>query len=303
MTRLPLRQATSTSLVAILATAAFLTGCSASTETPSDPISAPAVFDHIHALAVEPGSEELTVATHEGIYRLEIATDGRATFDGPVGGLDFDPMGFTLGDETAYASGHPGPTTPTSFGSPDLGLITSTDRGKTWNNVSLAGQTDFHDLAVFPAPDGSTGARIFGLATGKQAVQRSLDGGGSWTDGAEVVARDLLAAPASSALYATTEGGLAVSTDNATTFTIDTAAPYLYLIGADPSTGAISGVDVAGTLWKTNAAGQWEKGGQVDGAPQAFTAALGRIYVADDRGIAMSTDLGSTWTVLELTSD
>ncbi|MDQ2636206.1 MAG: hypothetical protein M3Y83_04925, partial [Actinomycetota bacterium] len=67
---------------------------------------------------------------------------GAASIEGPLGGLDFDPMGYTIADGIAYASGHPGPTTPESFGRPNLGLITSGDGSQTWNNVSLTGTTD-----------------------------------------------------------------------------------------------------------------------------------------------------------------
>lgn len=296
----PLLPTIGASITVLAATTAFLTGCSSSPADLPDPLSAPAGLEHVHSLAVEPGDGTLTVATHEGIYRLDIAADGTATSVGPIGGLDFDAMGFTTSDGIAYASGHPGPTTPTTFGSPNLGLITSTDRGETWTNISLAGQTDFHALAVLPALQDGDGVRIVGIDTSKQAIQRSLDGGKTWTDGPDLVARDLLSLPSSDLLYATTDAGLAVSTDDAATFTIDPEAPALYLIGADPVDGTLAGVDVTGTLWTTDSSGEWSEGGHVAGAPQAFATVGGRVYVADDRGIAITDDLGSTWTVVKL---
>jgi hypothetical protein len=299
----PHRRPIAAGIALLTATAALITGCSAQAEGPDGQGSPSTQFDHIHALPVEPEGEELTVATHEGIYRLEVGADGTATAVGPLGGLDFDPMGFTLVEGTAYASGHPGPKTPATFGAPNLGLITSTDRGETWSTVSLKDETDFHALAVLPAPEGSSDVRVFGLDTSTQAIRRSMDGGKTWTDGAELVARDLLALPSSDSLYATTEDGLAVSIDDASTFAVDAAAPALYLVGADPVMGTLAGVDVDGALWATNASGQWDKGELVDGVPQAFTVTAGRMYVADDRGIAMTDDLGSTWTIVELVSD
>jgi hypothetical protein len=280
---------------AVLAAAAILTGCSTAPTSPAD-TSTPSPLSHVHALSIEPVTQNLVVATHEGLFQLAVEPDGVANTTGPLGDLDFDPMGYTVHDGIAYASGHPGPTTPDTFGSPNLGLITSTDGAQTWTNVSLAGETDFHDLAVLPPADNNGRVRIFGIDTAKQAIQRSLDGGKNWTSGADLVARDLQAT--ASGLYATTENGLAVSTDDAATFAVDPTAPALYLVAADSVTGRLVGIDVDGFIWATDLQGQWQKGALVSGTPQAVTAISGRLYVADDRGIAFTDDLGATWTVI-----
>jgi len=259
------------------------------------------VFEHIHALTVDPDNGDLLVATHEGLYEVVVASDGTATFDGPLGGLDFDPMGFTLSGDTAYASGHPGPTTPASFGTPNLGLIVSTDRGKSWSNVSLTGQTDFHALAVSPPTNDGSPARIFGIDSSKSIVQRSLDGGTTWTDGAELVARDILVDPANpDTIYATTEKGLAVSSDDAATFTILPQAPALYLLSANSLTNALAGIDTTGAVWTQDDTDTWVRGGTVSGTPQAVAVSGDRLYVADDRGIVFSDDDGESWTVADM---
>lgn len=79
--------------------------------------------------------------------------------------------GFQLQGDIAYASGHPGPTTPDSFGGPNLGLVRSTDGGRTWSNASLTGQADHHDLAIGPQVRWMAVGAIFGLDTSKQATQ------------------------------------------------------------------------------------------------------------------------------------
>lgn len=275
---------------AVLAAIVLLAGCSAA---PSD-LPIPPPLSHIHALSVEPTTQDLLVATHEGIFQLTIGANGAARATGPLGGLDFDAMGYTLRDGVAYASGHPGPTTPATFGKPNLGLITSADGAQTWTNVSLTGETDFHSLAVLPPIAGGSDVRVFGIDSAAQVIQRSLDGGKSWTSGANLAARDLLAT--SSGLYATTENGLALSVDNGDTFTIDPTAPTLYLISADPVTNNLVGIDVAGYLWAIDSQGQWSKGAAVTGPPQALTATNGGLYVADDRGITFTDTLGDTWT-------
>ncbi|MGV3714042.1 F510_1955 family glycosylhydrolase [Pseudolysinimonas sp.] len=282
--------------VAALVTASvLLTGCSPGTAaetSPREPL-AP-MFEHIHELVVDPSDGTLLVATHEGLYRLAIEADGTATAVGPIGGLDFDPMGFTVADGIAYASGHPGPTTPDTFGSPNLGLITSTDMGESWTNVSLTGEIDFHALTVTTAGDAP--GRVYGYDGSAQRLERSFDGGSTWVNGARLAARDILAV--GDRLYATTAEGLVVSTDDGATFTLDPSAPALFVIAAD-SDATLAGTDTSGTLW-TQAAGQeWVSGGTTTGTPQAFAVDGRRIYVADDRGIAVTENAGATWTILE----
>ena len=280
---------------AVVTAAMLLSGCSAPGTPAAPPGDTGPMFEHIHELVADPSDGALLVATHEGLYRLTISSDGSTTAVGPIGGLDFDPMGFTIADGIAYASGHPGPTTPNTFGSPNLGLITSTDAGETWANVSLTGVTDFHGLTVTAGEGGPP--RVYGYDGSKGRIERSLDGGATWSDGAELAARDILAV--GNKLYATTPDGLAISSDDGVTFTVDTAAPKLYVLAADQD-GTIAGVDTTGVLW-TRAPGQdWVQGHTVTGTPQAFAIDGTRIFVADDRGIAITDDAGATWTVLSV---
>ncbi|SOE59445.1 hypothetical protein SAMN06296378_0939 [Salinibacterium xinjiangense] len=284
----------------LLGTAAVLVGCSATPQVnqPAQP-AGPTPIEHIHELTVDASSGVLVVATHEGIYDVSIASDAAATFTGPRAGLDFDPMGFVIAGDTTYASGHPGPTTPGSFGTPNLGLISSTDNGMTWTNISLTGQTDFHALAVGPPSSEGGAALVYGIDTSKPAIQRSSDGGVTWADGADLVARDILADPiVPGKLYATTEAGVLVSEDDAVTFHLDAAAPNLYLIDIDTAQQQLVGVDASGSVWR-RATDTWIRGGTVTGVAQAFTSHDGRVYVADDRGIAFTDDDGATWDVLK----
>ena len=283
-------------LAAVVTATILLTGCTPTSTAPSPaPNGTGVMFEHIHELVPDPSDGSLLVATHEGLYRLTIGSDGSAAAAGPIGGLDFGPMGFPLAAGIAYASGHPGPTTPDTFGNPNLGLITSTDLGQSWTNVSLTGVTDFHGLTV---ATGGGDVRVFGYDGSRQRIVTSLDGGTSWVDGAELAARDILAV--GDLLYATTADGLAVSSDDGMTFTIEAGAPALYVVAADP-TGTIAGVDSTGTLWTRAAGGEWVHGQTVAGVPQAFAVDGDRLYVADDRGIAYTDDAGATWVVVKVT--
>ncbi|MEO6941701.1 MAG: sialidase family protein [Terrimesophilobacter sp.] len=281
-------------LTAILTATLFLSGCSA-TDAPGTRPSSTTAFEHIHKIEAGHLDGVLLIAAHDGLYRLAIGQDGDALVAGPIGDFDFDLMGFATAGKTTFASGHPGPKTAGTFGTPNLGLITSTDLGKTWINVSLTGVTDFHALTA-SAGEG-TDTRVFGIDTGKQRILRSMDGGTTWSEGAEINARDILAVGRQ--LYATTPDGLAVSEDNGTSFVVDSTAPDLYLVAADQA-GTLAGVDVHGNVWTRDAGGLWTTRGAVTSTPQALAVNGKRIYVADDRGIAFSDDKGETWTILTL---
>lgn len=274
----------------------LLSGCAAAVDPSKD--NAPvAAFAHIHALAVDPTSGELLVATHEGIYALDPNAVTATGIRGPLGGLDFDPMGFTVLGATAYASGHPGPSTPAEFGAPNLGLIRSDDGGVTWTTLALRGETDFH-VVTAGAVRGDAPDVIYGLDSGSGVVRISDDGGYNWVAGAAVPARTILADPIiAKRIYATTADGLAVSADGALTFTIDTSAPVLYLIAADQA-GGLVGIDTVGDIWSRATSGPWAAGGAVNGTVQAIIVDGNRLYVADDRGVVYTDDRGETWVVL-----
>ena len=84
---------------------------------------------------------------------------------------------------------------------------------------------DFHELAATEGIGGQ--ATIYGLAAGQDTLARSVDGGVTWSAGAELQARDLEIAggpsmqpPRTVCKPAPTKG---------TTFTPDSDAPALYL--------------------------------------------------------------------------
>lgn len=285
-------------IVALAGVTLVLAGCAAGPAGPAAP-GAPdeghaVAIDHVHELAVDPADGTLLAATHSGVLRLDVA-GGTATADGPLGGHDFDPMGFAVADGVWYASGHPGPASPPHFGSPHLGLISSVDAGSEWRNVSLTGEVDFHGLTA--TSDGTTVIGYDG-----SAVRASSDGGATWSTGAPLVVGDLLAV--GDRVLVTTPDGLLVSDDDGVTFAAVPAAPPLVLLAADPD-GVVVGVDTAGTVWTGDAGtdgvpGSWVRTGAVEEAPTALAVAAGRLYAADGRGLVVSDDRGGTWTVLDL---
>lgn len=136
---------------------------------------------HIHGLGVDPADNALYVAGHHGLFRISSADKAER-----VAGRVQDHMGFTVvGPKTFLASGHPGAPRASD---PHLGLIRTTDAGRTWVTVSAGGTADFHALqpaggrlpgqaAAFTAV---TAQRLL-AATADGAVHESADGGQSFT--------------------------------------------------------------------------------------------------------------------------
>ncbi|AMG83176.1 hypothetical protein D8M34_13185 [Microbacterium sp. HSID17254] len=274
-----------------LATTAMLilTGCIGPTDPDHD---TQVALEHIHGLAENPGTGGLLIASHGGIYQLDALTRD-AELTGPIAGNDFDAMGFTAAGGALYASGHPGKNSPGHFGSGNLGLIRSDDGGDTWQNVSLAGEADFHDLTVSPRDPNRIYVNNFGI------VHRSDDGGHSWNNGAGIDAWDILVDPADpDVIYATTSTGLHISRDGGRTFTLEPEAPRMVLIAAF-SDGRLVGAGTDGQLVYQAPSGNWASGSELGTGLQALTTTKADgVIVAEDRGIRLFTSPDSPGQVL-----
>lgn len=255
-------------------------GCAAASEPQQD--AAPPIIDHVHGIAADPRGDDLFVATHNGIFT--VTPTGEVT--GPIGGYDFDAMGFTVADETLFASGHPGPETPTELGSRNLGIIRSDDFGKSWSPVAFTSTEDFHALTA--GPDGT----LYGIGSSAIDLLISTDDGIEWTRGAPLAAADIVATD--DGIYAAVEEGLQLSTDQGATFTLVAGAPVLYSLDARQD-GTLIGAGIDGGLWSQATDGTWEQLDSLVGRAQALAAIdADRIALVDDRGVVEVTPDGST---------
>jgi hypothetical protein len=206
-------------------------------------------IDHAHGLVVsEDGS--LLVGTHTGVMMVD--TNGAAA---RVGTVADDLMGMTAvpGTGRLISSGHPGASS--DMPNP-LGLLSSADGGRSWTPMSLAGQVDFHALAT----DGDLIAGFDGV----HGIRLSRDGGRTWTRGAAIAAAALAMTPGS--VWATTEQGLQRSTDGGRSFSVVGDAPVLRLL-ASASDDSLWGVDLEGFAWRSPDGVTWQRRaavGQVD---------------------------------------
>ncbi|MFJ8233611.1 F510_1955 family glycosylhydrolase [Streptomyces sp. NPDC094448] len=250
----------------------------------------PSAISHIHGVEVHPGDGKLYVATHNGIY-----TPGAGGRPLLVGDRKDDFMGFALGKGgTFLASGHPAPGRDAPA---NLGLIESTDTGRSWRDRSLTGEVDFHSLDH--AHD-----TIYGYDSTNGLLRVSKDGT-DWEKRSPLKALDIAVSPADpGTVLATTESGISRSTDGGKTFTAGSGTVMAFLDWADEK--SLYGVDPAGKVSVSADGGKtWRPTGTAPGGgPQALTAVdARRLVVATQDGVYESVDGGGAFTKrLDVTS-
>lgn len=242
--------------------------------------------NHIHGLGVNPSDGALFIATHSGLFRAPAGVSEPSR----VADQYQDTMGFSvIGPDRFLGSGHPAPN---EGGPPNLGLIESTDAGRSWRSVSLAGEADFHVLRFAQG-------RVYGYngLTGKLMV--SDDRGETWskrTPPAAVI--DLAVDPDDPArVLASTEAGLAISEDDGETWQpVDGDIGLL----AWHEGGRVVLIDAAGRVATSgDAGGEWRIAGRIGGQPVALLATgPDRFYAAlPDGTVKQSLDGGDSWRV------
>ena len=280
---------------------AFLAGCGGDDDPAKDaeaPDAAPKVEDpgpiHVHGLGINPKDGALFVATHTGLFR---APEGDQTAT-RVADRYQDTMGFTVvGPDRFLGSGHPDAreTLP-----PFLGLIRSADAGRTWQEVSLMGEADFHVLEA-------AGSRVYGFGSDYDTQEArflvSGDGGESWDERSPPGGLVSLAVSPDDPdhIVGAIEGGPA---DNGIYTSNDAGQSWQLLsdeIGllAWTELGSLFLVDAQGAVSESDDDGAtWEESGEIGGQPAAFEAAGDDLYAAlHDGTIKQSSDGGQSWSV------
>jgi len=264
-------------------------------------------ISHVHGLAVDPfDPDRIWVATHEGLL---VWRESKG-WEGPVGSI-IDLMGFAVAPErdVLYASGHPGP----GLNMPNpVGLIRSRDGGRSWEPVALAGEVDFHAMAVSPADQ----RRIHGFCYGDGRFYRSDDGGRTWTR-TEVAAiagphgrgpLQLVAHPTDpDTLLAAGEDGLLRSEDGGRTWQpiLPGAVTAAAFVPSDPQQLLAYAV-AAGLVRSADGGRTWQPLGLQVGDDRDPVVAIavhpgeaGTVYVATFAGNLLRTqDGGRTWQYL-----
>jgi hypothetical protein len=120
-------------------------------------------ISHIHS--VRAFGDEVILGTHEGLFRYVDAKTVQL-----MGPENFDIMGLAVFGKRLYASGHPGPGSKLPE---PVGLLRSTDSGKSWKMMGLQGEVDFHLLE-------SAGNDMYGVDSGSGNLLYSKNAGKSW---------------------------------------------------------------------------------------------------------------------------
>jgi len=268
----------------VVAMALFVAACGADPDEGGGDGESPAM-EHIHGLGVDPADGTVYAGTHYGLFRID--SNGNAV---RVADRVQDYMGFTVaGPGRFLASGHPGEG---QGGPGSVGLIESTDAGETWQQMSLAGEADFHALEY-------SHRKVYGLnaMTGQLLVSDDMK---SWQELNQVSIADFAVSPKDAdTLVATTEQGLAITTDAAKTFQGVDGAPLMVFVSWAED-GTLAGVTPDGVVYtSTDPTGEWTKRGSLGAQPEAFTAASAEeLYAAANATVVRSTDGGVTFTAL-----
>ena len=282
-------------MVALAVFAVTLTACGTSASTVQGPASSPMMSvplagqalpingaemaGHIHNLAYD--GRQLLIGTHEGLWK-------QAPGSMPVLVSDdaFDVMGLTTTGDRWLASGHPGE----GMDAPAvLGLLQSTDQGRTWAEVSLGGEVDFHRLAA-------SRALVVGLNAHDGRLLRSVDGGTTWTDLGVPGLYDLAVSPADPAIIVgTTENGPVRSIDSGASFQAVAGAPLIALLAW--TGGTLYGVDVDGRIHESTDDGViWKPLGALPALPSALAATGTTVAALIGDIVLESVDGGTSFT-------
>lgn len=281
--RLPHALALATAALMALSACATDPGASEQSASPTvasaGPVSGADVTGHIHNLAYNGG--QLLMGTHEGLWGQD-----PGALPSQVAQDAFDVMGLTRAGDSWLASGHPGPGMDAPS---NLGLLRSTDNGRTWREVSLGGEVDFHRLVT-------SDQVVAGLNAHDGRLLRSDDGGSTWTDLGVPALYDLAISPTDpSTMVGTTENGPVRSADAGVTFAPLAGVPLLALLAWSEDT--LYGADVDGRIHASTDGGQtWRPRGSLPAQPMALAAAGATLAALVGDVILESVDGGESFT-------
>ncbi len=252
---------------------------------------------YIGSLSVNPRDGSLLMGTNTGLFAIPASggtptkVTGRLKTPDGEGAVSESLVAEFTGPDELIASGHPSAdsTLPAA-----LGLIRSSDAGRTWVSVSELGTSDFHALS-------SSGDVLVAPLFGQAQILLSRDGGKTFEPRVAPMALvDLAADPGDPKRWAaTSESGIFVSTDEGRTWRQRDPTPNVRLAWRAP--GELLRIDPGGPVKVSGDGGEtWQDRGSTGGEPQALAAGPdGALYAATlDGKVQKSEDDGRTWTAL-----
>jgi hypothetical protein len=157
---------------------------------------------HAHGMSYSPDGTKIFFAVHDG---LRVFQNGQWLLPA---GPKHDYMGFSMVDDGFYSSGHPAPGSDVKN---PLGIVKSTDEGKSFEPLALYGEVDFHGLS---AGYTSHALYVFNPSPNSQMNQAGLhystDEAETWT---KSESRGLEGQPAAISVHPSDPAVVAVGTD------------------------------------------------------------------------------------------
>jgi photosystem II stability/assembly factor-like uncharacterized protein len=155
-------------------------------------------ISHIHH--IKAFGKQVLLGTHEGLFAyIDKDTVKR------LGDENFDIMGLSTSGRTLFASGHPGPGSKLPE---PVGLLRSTNTGKSWSKVSLQSEVDFHLLE-------SSATDIYGIDSRSGNLLHSSDRGKSWSNRGKSTFTDIAPHPTKKQSALALKDGTLFATDSA----------------------------------------------------------------------------------------
>jgi hypothetical protein len=244
----------------------------------------------IGALSENPADKTLLMATNTGLFRIPEggtkpeAMEGTLETSEGTGKVSEGLVVRFTGPDELLGSGHPaaGESLPQV-----LGLMRSSDAGKTWESVSELGRADFHTIEP-------SGSEIVAALFQQAQVLVSGDDGRTWATRAAPMPLVALAVdPSDSRRWVgSTERGIFLSEDGGETWRQRDPTPNVRFAWAGD--GELFRVDPGGPVKVSTDGGlNWEDRGSTGGEPQAMTVTEdGTVYVALIDGTLMASDDG-----------
>ncbi|MBO0587722.1 F510_1955 family glycosylhydrolase [Sporosarcina sp. E16_8] len=126
-------------LVGLMSLVAIMSACNKESESYSFDKVKNSKFEHLHGLGYINGGPEIVISTHDGLYEYGEGGWKEANSE------KHDYMGFQAIREGFFSSGHPEPGS--NYKNP-LGLVKSTEKGASFDQLAFYGEIDFHYLAA-----------------------------------------------------------------------------------------------------------------------------------------------------------
>jgi photosystem II stability/assembly factor-like uncharacterized protein len=135
-----------------------------------------------------------------------------------MGTENFDIMGLAVFGNQLFASGHPGPGSKLPE---PVGLLLSSDRGKSWKKMGLQGKVDFHLLE-------SAGTDMYGVDSGSGNLLYSKNAGKSWVSRGKSAFEDIAINPTKIGAALALRDGKLISTQKSFTKNNEVSSPLKF---------------------------------------------------------------------------